>query len=147
MPIRNYPFQILLPKIVRPAPLVPIRVVNPDNGFDYLTYGLIDTGADSSSIPDFVAKSIGHNLKNVKPERGYTADGYADIYPHTCRIEILKVNRKGIVDENKAVHVISDRLVGVLPQLPFVILGVEDFLQEYILTINYPRKIFSVRKP
>ncbi len=94
MPIRDYPFT-RQGKIASLSPVLPINVINPDNGFNYLTYGLIDTGACSTTIPDYGAKSLGHNVHLGPIERGFGAGGDLNIYMHTCKIEIFKMDSGG----------------------------------------------------
>ena len=40
-------------------------------------------------------------------------------------------------------------LVDFAPDLrvSYALLGVENFLRDYVVTIDYPRKAFSIRKP
>jgi predicted aspartyl protease len=77
MPINNYPFKTN-EKIFLPSPILPIRIINPHNGFDYLTWGLIDTGAANSAIPEHIAKTLGHDIRSVKPIPGFGASGNFD---------------------------------------------------------------------
>jgi hypothetical protein len=106
MPISNYPFS-KNEKILFSLPILPIRIINPHNGFDYLTWGLIDTGAANSAIPEHIAKTLGHDIRSVKPIPGFGASGNFDTYPHTFKIDIFKMNSKGMVDTNQVVHTIS----------------------------------------
>ena len=65
MPLRDCPFRTYeLIKV--PSPLLPVRISNPRNGRDWLTYGLVDTGASGTSIPDYVARKIGVDVRAGK---------------------------------------------------------------------------------
>ena len=41
---------------------------------------------------------------------------------------------------------INDTLIDFMPNLYVPLLGVKSFLSKFILTINYPEKIFSLEK-
>jgi len=145
MPIIEYPFQAK--GFTKLSPILPIIIVNPDNGFVFPTWGLIDTGADDTSIPEHIAKKLGHDIKSVRPYSGYAAGGIIDVYKHTFSIDILSMNENGQVNENDTIIKISRRRIGVISDLHCVLLGVEDFLKKYVVTIDYPRQVFSIRKP
>lgn len=146
MPIRDYPFQAH-PQIPIPSPVLPIRIINPDNGKDYKTWGLIDTGAVQTAIPGHIAETIGHNINAVKSIPGYGADGALKIYQHSFTIEIFKMDANGIVDADSIIHTISRRRMGVIKDLPLVLLGVREFLKKFVLTVDYPQGRFSVKSP
>ena len=57
MPIVNYPF-VVMSGIGVPKPGLPVILTNPANGFSLDTWALIDTGADSTVIPEFIAKKL-----------------------------------------------------------------------------------------
>jgi len=146
MPVSDYPFQAS-PDIPTPSPILPIKIINPDNGKAYMTWGLVDTGAFQTAIPGHIAQAIGHNINAVKAMDGYGADGALSIYQHSCSIEIFKMDSKGIVDINTVVHTISRRRIGVIKDLPFVLLGVREFLKKFVLTVDYPQQQFSIKRP
>lgn len=146
MPVRDYPFQVS-PDIPIPSPVLPIKIINPDNGKSYKTWGLIDTGAFQTAIPGYIAQAIGHNIDSVKPTDGCGADGILSIYKHSCSIEIFKMDSRGIVDTKTIIYKISRRRIGVIKGLPFVLLGVKEFLKKFVLTVDYPQQQFSIKKP
>jgi hypothetical protein len=146
MPISNYPFRAA-ETIRLPSPILPIRIINPHNGFDYLTWGLIDTGAVDSAIPEHIAKALGHDIKSVGSINGYGASGPCDVYPHTFKIDIFKMNNKGDVNEQQIVHTIPECRIGVIRYLPYVLLGVKEFLSKFVLVIDYRKKKVSVKHP
>ena len=146
MPIVDYPFQAQ-GVFSQPSPILPILITNPHDGSQFRTWGLVDTGAMATVIPGFIARIIGHNVENVAPSSGHGAGGQLTVYPHTCSIEILLIDSNGNVNENVIAIRIPPRNVGVINGLPGVLLGVNDFLKMYVLRIDYPRKIFSIRHP
>ena len=42
---------------------------------------------------------------------------------------------------------IADTPVDFMPNLPVVLLGVANFLSNFVITIDYPSKLFSIKKP
>jgi len=62
MPIVNYPFVDI--SGTGSKPYLPVILTNPANGFSFATWALIDTGADSTVIPEFIAKKLYHNIKH-----------------------------------------------------------------------------------
>jgi hypothetical protein len=146
MPISNYPFQKKGNLPLR-SPILPIRIVNPSNGFEYKTWGLIDTGAFDSAIPEHIAKTLGYDICSVKPTDGLGAGGCLQAYPHTFKIDFFEMSGEGIVNSNKIVHTISKRYIGVIQKLPYVLLGVKEFLGKFVLIIDYKDKRVSVKHP
>jgi len=145
MPILDYPFQHIQGYTY---PALPVRIVNPDSGVQFKTYGLIDTGADASIIPGYIAEFLDHNVRRGTPCGGSTGSGVETVYEHTCRIDILRINDDGTVSDDVAIRIPErGKYIGVLEHCQFVLLGVSDFLHKYVLTIDYPRKVFSIRKP
>jgi hypothetical protein len=145
MPIRDYPFSIT-DRYNAPAPLLPIRLTNPANDFVYDTWGLIDTGADGICIPGHISRALYHDNDGVKASAGTGAGGIFLTYPHTFKIEFFGMDEKGDIDTNDIVHIIDDRLFEVAPDLHLVIIGVDNFLENFKLTIDYPNKTLSVMK-
>jgi len=146
MPIIDYPFQAQGP-FSELSPILPIIIINPENRWQFQTWGLIDTGASATTIPGFIATEIGHNIERVKPTPGLGAGGAVDVYEHTCSINILSMAQDGKVNKDEIVIKVSRRRIGVINGLHYVLLGVNDFLKKYVVTIDYPRKVFSIQKP
>lgn len=147
MPILDYPFHHF-PGQVYPYPALPVRIVNPDSGVRFETYGLIDTGADASIIPGHIASFLDHNVRRGRVCDGSTGSGNEPVYEHTCRIDILRINDDGTVSDDVVIKIPArGKYIGILEHCPLVLLGVSDFLHRYIVTINYPHKVFSIRRP
>jgi len=144
MQIVDYPFRVPSNYSI-PKPALPIIIINPDNGFEVRTWGLIDTGADASAIPEFTAITLGHNICAVKAEMHVGVGGSVKAYHHKCRIDILASTPDGIVS-NEVLTSISKKIAVILG-LHTVILGEDDFLKKYILKIDYPNKTFSIYTP
>ncbi|MFQ5779194.1 MAG: retropepsin-like aspartic protease [Nitrospiria bacterium] len=133
MPIRNHPFSITRPGDV-PRPYLPITIINPDTEKRLKVIALIDTGADECALPASFAPILGHHLEAGQAKKINTGNGVTIAYAHTLRIEI-----KGFTTQ--------DVLIDFMPNLYIPLLGVKSFLGHFILTINYPKKIFSLKFP
>lgn len=107
---------------------------------------MVDTGADNSVIPGFLAEKLYHDVDHESVRRGRSTGigGQVDIYYHSFRICILGLDNRGTVTEDIAIK-IHKREYAVVPELRVMLLGVSDFLTKYVLSINYPKKLFSVR--
>jgi len=145
MPIRNFPFLKTTPGSPARAMLA-IRVSNPDTGLFLDTYGLIDTGADDCAIPASLAKSLGYNLKAGKIKKIATGNGLTNAYTHLCTIDIFDTVDlvRGML---KVVYSTPDTPFDFLPRLNCILLGTKSFLSKFILTIDYPKQVFSLRTP
>jgi len=113
-------------------------VTNPHTGLHADAVGLVDTGAAECSIPDWLALRLGHNLTaGVRPTTVQTACGKTKAWAHTAGFQIM--NAAGV-----CVLTVPSTPVRVLPDLPFVLLGVSGFLENYCLAVDYPKQRFSL---
>lgn len=133
MPIRNYPFSVIRPGDIG-RPYLPVTIVNPDTGMEMKVYALIDTGADECAFPASFAPILGHNLLAGQQKRISTGNGITIAYSHTVRV---------IIEEFST----QDVLVDFMPNLNIPLLGVRSFLSNFILTVDYPNKVFSLILP
>lgn len=141
MPISDYPFTIMAPG--HPArPMLPVRIFNPATGKFINSLGLIDTGADECAIPAQYANILGHNLSSGAVKQINTGNGATNAYAHTTRIDILGLNGSMWV-----VHTINDTPIDFMPNLGVILLGANNFLSRFILTIDYPSQKFSIKLP
>ncbi len=125
-------------------PIIPIVIENPDTGIILRTYGLLDTGADTTLINAEFGELLGHNI-----EKGQESDitGLAEqklCYEHKTIINILKddsiAEKISYQLDCKPIAYMKD-----LRDIP-VILGCNDFLDYFKIVLNYPRKKFSLTK-
>jgi predicted aspartyl protease len=133
MPVRNYPFSIIRPGDIA-RPLLPVTIINPDTQKQINVYGLIDTGADECAFPASFAPLLGHDLQAGQLKRVSTGNGITIAYSHTTRIIIESFSTQ-------------DVLVDFMPNLNIPLLGVRSFLSNFILTVDYPKKVFSLLLP
>jgi len=139
MPIQDCPFTECDGGVYRP--ILPIRIINPHSGKNFLSYGIIDTGADECAVPATFAPVLGHDLLAGIPKNVSTGNGITNAYSHTTIFEIYDPGTHEIA------YTIVDTPVDFMPNLPVVLLGVRNFLSNFILRIDYPNKIFSIRYP
>lgn len=132
MNIIDRPFSKLIADDI-PRLWLPIVIKNPHTELYQSVFGLIDTGADECAIPADFATMIGHDLQKGVKKLIRTANGETAAYSHTMSIET-----DGIVIDNV--------LIDFMPNLPVVLLGVKNFLSNFILTVDYKNYIFSLRE-
>jgi len=126
------PFRLLAQGQI-PRPWLEIELKNPDTNKTISIVALIDTGADECAMPQDLAEILGHNLRKGKSKTIRTGSGISTAYSHTVDIKI-----DGLV--------ISNVLIDFMPGLHTPLLGVKSFLSEFILTVNYPQKTFTLLK-
>jgi predicted aspartyl protease len=140
MPIKDFPF--LNPwSGANPNPWLPIKIINPSNGFFMYSYGLVDTGFEECVIPGFIASALGYKIRTGNAEYVETAGGVSESYRHEIKIEIYNT------DNESCLHTIDAGPMDVMAGLNHVLLGVERFLEHFHLQVHYPKKIFSITNP
>jgi hypothetical protein len=137
MRLKDCPF-LKLSKEDIPRPLLPINIINPHTGLSYATFGIIDTGADESAIPAAIAPILGHNLQAGSTRTIKTGKCETIAFSHTTKFEIFNPL------SFKLAYTVQDTPIDFLPNLQVVLLGVNSFLNKFILKIDYPRQIFSL---
>lgn len=95
--------------------------------------GLIDTGADECALPARYAAILGHNLEAGYVKEIKTGNGITIAYSHTIKIEM-------------GTFTVPDVLIDFMPNLHVPLIGVKSFLGNFILMVDYPRKVFSLKK-
>lgn len=114
-----------------------------------MALAIVDTGADECLFPAAVALSLGHNLKSVQAKPISGVNSITHVYPHTSQIEILETGANGL-PLDKVLYTVKNTLIDFMPEndqkVPFL-LGAKNFLSNFILTVDYPKHRFSIRKP
>jgi len=145
MPIVEYPFLKPVNRS-RFRPMLHIRISNPTTGQSLDTIGLIDTGADTTAAPASFASLIGHNLQAGQVKQVGTGNGISTAYAHTCTIEIFDT-LEVLKNRQTIVFTLPETPVDFMPNLHTVLLGVDHFLSCFVLSLDYPKQVFSIRKP
>ena len=141
---KNFPFKQISP-LDMPRPMLPIVIKNMNTGDSIFAWGLIDTGADSCAIPAKYAKILGHRLKPGAKINIGTGNGSTCAYAHSTEIDILSVDNHGHIDVTPdKLFSIPQTKIHYMPRLDTILLGVNDFLSNFILIIDYPAKSFSL---
>jgi len=132
MNIINRPFI----KITSDSParaILPVVLKDPATNQEMRTFGIIDTGADDCAFPASFALITGHNLGAGIVKEVNTGNGITIAYSHTISLE---------VDGYK----IENILIDFMPNLFIPLLGVQNFLKNFVLTVDYPKQTFSLIK-
>ncbi len=139
MPITDCPFTVFDGAIARPV--LNIKIINPHTKQSFKTYGIVDTGADECAIPALYAPILGHNLQAGVRRDINTGNGTTVAYAHTTQFEVYHP----ATDE--LLYTIDGTPIDFLPNLAVVLLGVNSFLSRFILKIDYPHQLFSIKYP
>jgi len=113
---------------------LPLRILNPATAREIIAWGLVDTGADASLVPASLAKLLGHKLKGkgVKVTlTGGIEQTQVTAYRHTFEISLLSPSLKRRVWTRSME-------IDCLESDPPLLLGVDDFLCHFALTLDYP---------
>lgn len=130
MELINTPFMKLTPDDIS-RPWLPVSIINPHTNSKIKVLGLIDTGADECALPARYASILGHNLEAGFVKEINTGNGKTVAYAHTVKIEVKD-------------FIIQEALIDFMPNLYIPLLGVKTFLSNFILSVDYPRKKFSL---
>lgn len=145
MPIQNYPFTPVASDIMRP--MLWIRLSNPDYPKSSVRYSaLVDTGADDCVFPAGVAIALGHNLTSVTPKIIHGINSASLSYPHTSTIEILGMD-SDYLPTTDVLYTVAGAPIDYLVGCQNFLLGAKKFLSDFILTVDYPQKVFSIQHP
>ncbi|MFA5362927.1 MAG: retropepsin-like aspartic protease [Candidatus Omnitrophota bacterium] len=131
MCLKNIPFTKVCPQDA-PRPWLFIDIINPRAGKKIRFLGLIDTGAHDCTLPADYASLLGFELKAGARKKIITGNGAATAYSHEAAIEVGDYRIRNV-------------LVDFVPHLNVVLLGTNGFLTRFVLTVDYPRKVFSLR--
>ena len=139
MPIDQFPFSANGSGVFRPW--LSMRISNPHTGLSLITYGLVDTGADECAIPATFALLLGHDLCKGTPKGIQTGNGETASFSHTTTFEILRPGT------DQVVYRAENTPVDFLPNLDTLLIGVKNFLGKFVLTVDFPNRVFSIKHP
>jgi hypothetical protein len=147
--IRDYPFtkrKEYEQWLSKKAPYLPVRLTNPITNASIIFWGLIDNGASSCILPQRHAENIGIVIEEGIPISGPTAAGECTGSLCSCCLEILAIDSCGEANNAQTVITLPKGQFVFSLCAPIPLLGVKEFLKDYILTIDYPRQVFSIYK-
>ncbi len=141
MPINKCPFTYHQGKH---RPILGVKIINPDTTEKpplaaFKTKAIIDTGADTCAVPAALAPLFGYNVETGVPRKITTASGEAIAYNHKAIVEIYHPNTDALLYT-------VNLLIDFVQNLPIALLGVDHFLNKFVLTINYPERFFSINR-
>jgi hypothetical protein len=144
MPIVQFPFLRTSPNSIE-RPMLFIKITNPASGLSIDTIGMIDTGADWCAIPASYANILGYVLPDGTPKSVGTGNGITMAYSHISRIDVYHTERLLTNGDTEPIYTTSEIEIDFMPKLSMVLLGVNNFLGQFFLGVDYPAKLFSVR--
>jgi hypothetical protein len=121
---------------------LPIRIINPITQASLNTYGVIDTGASGCAIPAAIAQALGYGLTDDHKNSVITGGGSTEAYRFNTTIEV----RHPVSLGNNIIFTINNEPIDFIINLPLVLLGTKEFLSNFVLRIDYPRKRFSLTR-
>jgi predicted aspartyl protease len=129
-----------------PRPMLPLRISNPRTGDEITVWGIVDTGADGCAFPGRITDALEIDLQaGVKRLIG-TGNGLTEAYAHLVQVDVFGLRpRSSRVDANKIIHSVS-ATIDFIPNLDCCLIGFENFLKDFILSIDYQRQVFSLSK-
>ena len=116
-------------------PWLPIRFTNPGNGESVTVHGLVDSGADTCLFPASLCKCVGHNLRadGVKSNRALGVEQKpVRTWRHTFSLELLSPDMTKVVWSTP-----MSAEFDCSEAEPPVLLGVDDFLRNFDVRLNY----------
>ena len=119
-------------------PFIPIVVMNPETATTFKTMALVDTGADACAFPEHVATLTRHILKGVNVVNSVSSGiGGVDVatWKHTFVIGLLDPSMKNVIKWTDRILIDCFEHNNAPP-----LLGTENFLKGFVLTIDYPTK-------
>ena len=123
-----------------------IRVSNPHADVPpIVVQALVDTGADECAFPASIAVHLGHELRNGLARKTVrTASGKTLAFSHTSRVEVLSVRPDGLPG-TQVLYVLQETLIDFIQGCQSFLLGAGNFLKPFVLKIDYPAEVFSIR--
>jgi hypothetical protein len=143
MPAHKYTYPFFAPPLRPSRPHLPVRLINPATGQAFYWDCLIDTGADSCLFPRALAELTGHRLK-AEGVRGDISAGIegrpVPTWKHSFILELLHPSRPKL-----SVWRSAEALIDCLDHDEFpALLGVEDFLCNFKVTLDYTRGLTTI---
>ncbi|MDD5674341.1 MAG: hypothetical protein PHC61_09265 [Chitinivibrionales bacterium] len=140
MPSHQFKYPFFEPPGRSAGPYLPIKITNPKENKSIEWYCLIDTGADSCLFSATVADILGHHLTGLSVKSSITkgVEGRTvRTWKHSFIISLMHPTQPG-----KIVWQSKKSLIDCIEhnECP-LLLGVEDFLEHFRLTLDYRKKI------
>ena len=127
-------------------PVVPICITNPQTSKRVYAFALVDTGAEACVFPARIRAALGLRAADGIKRRIGTVTGAGQALEYTVKVDIFGLGPRGqLVNLNKIIH--SKTVpVNFARNLKCFLIGVKDFLEDFVVTIDYERQVFSLAK-
>jgi hypothetical protein len=138
MPIRNCRISSFtgVPGLIS----LPISITNPANKKSIKINGIIDTGASECFVPAKLSVLLGFDYLKVRPSNVSTGNGQCVSYKHNMNITIYHPE-----DPDKEIfRTLQNVVINFMPSVPVLLLGVNGFLSEFALQIDYKNGVYSL---
>jgi hypothetical protein len=117
-----------------PTPILPITIMGP-NQQPLSTYGVVDSGADSSALPVFLASALGIDLDtDCHEDDDGISSGGGGVTQYTYP--------GGLAAEAAGT---AFTMAAVFMGTPFILLGQEDFFQTFHVVFDRREQTFTIR--
>jgi len=123
-------------------PWLPIRFTNPANGEFITINGLVDSGADTCLFPASLCQCVGHKLRadGVKSNRALGVEQKpVRTWRHTFSLELLSPDMTKVLWKTS-----KDMEFDCSEAEPPVLLGVDDFLRHFKVTLDYQQGLVTL---
>ena len=151
-PIDQHPFT-RFPKSLCLWPRLLVRVHSPNDGKSVVAWALVDTGSDCCALPLLWQDRLNITFTEADKVENVFSAGIPrqTSYRKEVAISVLHSierpsNHKCLAPGSTAIDLLKCKVL-FLEKLGYPILGMKDFLDEYVLALNYQRKQFSVFPP
>ncbi|KYG81211.1 hypothetical protein AWW67_07585 [Roseivirga seohaensis] len=124
-----------------PKLMVPIKLTNPDNGKEFCTEALIDTGAEKSIFPSMTVRMTGRDFQKTKSNLVINngLGGKKECYEHDFIVQIMSKGFKEVIWASGAILIDCCEDLKSTP-----LLGVKNILENLRIEINYPTGELSI---
>ncbi len=111
-----------------------------------LVRAVVDTGADECAFPASIARQLGHKLEDGLTKKTVsTASGRTQAFSHMSRVEVLSVRADGLPGTD-VLYTLPETPIDFIRGCESFLLGTRNFLSAFVLTVDYPAGVFSLRK-
>lgn len=142
MQIKNYPFTSLRG---RDRPMLLVRISDSDGTKRTVPLlAKIDTGCDGCIFPFDIAEELGYDIKSAEQVPVETTSIPTEAHRiDSMMIEVIGMSTDGSPDE-KILYRIPKVPIYFVKNTKQFLLGVEGFLDQFVLTVDYPNRVFSL---
>jgi hypothetical protein len=123
-------------------PKIPVKIINPITGDSLRVNALLDSGADSCTIPAMVAKTLGFSLDAESEAKSGTIGISGEklrTWKHLARIRLLDAKWADTKNEYDVVISILEPKI----RIPAIV-GTYMFLDNFKVTLNYTSNVISL---